>query len=122
MPSPQRRATRPTLRAAVAAVALVLCSEHLPGQAPAQPATPAVNVSGLIFGNYQYHLSGQSKDFNQFVVDRAYINVRATISERMSIRVTTDVFQSGDQNGWTIRAKYAYLQYDAVRAANWRTA
>jgi hypothetical protein len=91
-------------------------------QTPAQPTAPTVNVSGLIFGNYQYHLSGQSKDFNQFLLDRAYVNVRASVSERMSIRVTTDVFQSGDQNGWTIRAKYAYLQYDLVKEAAWCTA
>jgi hypothetical protein len=40
----------------------------------------------------------------------------------MSIRVTSDVFQSGDQNGWTIRAKYAYLQYDVVKRAAWTAA
>jgi hypothetical protein len=78
-----------------------------------------VSVSGLIFGNYQYHLSGQSKDFNQFLLDRAYVTVRAAVTDRMSVRVTTDVFQSGDQNGWTIRAKYAYLQYDLVKRAPW---
>jgi hypothetical protein len=108
------------------AATVTLCATalvpRLPGQThtqPAQPAAPTVNVSGLIFGNYQYHLSGQSKEFNQFALDRAYINVRATISQRMSARVTTDVFQSGDQNGWTIRAKYAYLQYDFLRDSSW---
>jgi hypothetical protein len=35
--------------------------------------------------------------------------------------LTTDVFQSGDQNGWTVRAKYAYLQYQLVRGAAWGT-
>jgi hypothetical protein len=105
----------------VAAGAIAVPSDVI-AQAPSQPATPAVNVSGLIFGNYQYHLSGQNKEFNQFVVDRAYVNVRATVSERTSIRVTTDVFQSGDQNGWTIRAKYAYLQYDVFKGNTWNGA
>ena len=91
-------------------------------QAAPQQSNPVVSVSGVIFGNYHYHLSGQSRDFNQFVVDRAYVNVRATVSERISVRITTDVFQSGDQNGWTIRAKYAYLQYDLAKAERWRTA
>jgi hypothetical protein len=88
-------------------------------QAPAQPSAPSANVSGVIFGNYQYLLSGQSKDFNQFLLERAYVTVRASVSQRMSIRVTSDVFQSGDQNGWTIRAKYAYLHYDFLRRAGW---
>jgi hypothetical protein len=88
---------------------------------PPQPASPVVTVSGLIFGNYQYHLSGQSKDFNQFVLDRAYVNVRATLTDRLNLRITTDVFQSGDQNGWTIRAKYAYLHYDLLKRAGWST-
>ena len=110
---------RPTcLRRAIAATAC-LAPGVLHGQTPAQPAAPAVNVSGLIFGNYQYHLSGQSKDFNQFLLDRAYVTVRASVADRMSIRVTTDVFQSGDQNGWTIRAKYAYLHYDLVKRSAW---
>lgn len=101
-----------------ASVALDSAAAQTPSQ-PAQPAAPTVNVSGLIFGNYQYHLSGQNKEFNQFLLDRAYVNVRATIGERMSARITTDVFQSGDQNGWTIRAKYAYLQYDFLKQAGW---
>src|SRR3712207_937264 len=87
----------------------LLAPNGLAAQAPTQPAAPTVNVSGVVFGNYQYHLGGQNKDFNQFVVDRAYMTVRASVSERTTVRVTADVFQSGDQNGWTIRAKYAYL-------------
>jgi hypothetical protein len=111
-----RNATRVPLVVVTLAVA---SPGQLRPQAPSQPAAPTVNVSGLIFGNYQYHLSGQSKEFNQFLLDRAYVNVRATVSDRMSIRVTTDVFQSGDQNGWTIRAKYAYLQYDFLKRPTW---
>jgi hypothetical protein len=108
---------------ALALIALATPSRgQLAGQAPSQPAAPTVNVSGLIFGNYQYHLSGASKDFNQFLLDRAYVTVRAAVNDRMSVRVTTDVFQSGDQNGWTIRAKYAYLQYDVVKQAAWNAA
>src|SRR5688572_25703490 len=93
------------LRAHVIGVAFgILVPGLARSQTPAQPAAPPVSVSGLIFGNYQYHLSGQSKDFNQFLLDRAYITVRATVSDRMSVRLTTDVFQSGHQNGWTMRA------------------
>jgi hypothetical protein len=112
-----RRHTLPFLLAAL------VCAWPLGvhAQTPSQPSGPAVNVSGVIFGNYQYHLSGQSKEFNQFLLERAYVTVRATVAERTSIRVTTDVFQSGDQNGWTIRAKYAYVQYDLLRRPVWST-
>jgi len=98
-----------------------LAGTDVAAQTPPQPAGPTVNVSGVVFGNYQYHLGGQSKDFNQFVVDRAYVTVRATVGDRTSARVTADVFQSGDQNGWTIRAKYAYVQYDLVKGGPWAT-
>ena len=106
---------------------VILAASLLPpqragGQTPDRPAPPSVNVSGLIFGNYQYHLGGQSKDFNQFLLDRAYVTVRAVVSDRMSVRITTDVFQSGDQNGWTIRAKYAYVQYDVAKRPGWNAA
>ena len=99
---------------------LPLFGGQLLAQAP-PPAAPAVNVSGVIFGNYQYHLGGQNKEFNQFLLDRAYVTVRASLTDRTSIRITTDVFQSGDQNGWTIRAKYAYLQHDVVKRPAWAT-
>ncbi|MFN2566114.1 MAG: hypothetical protein ABR499_14045 [Gemmatimonadaceae bacterium] len=109
-------------RLAIALAAALGSSRALFAQTPSRPATSAVNVSGLIFGNYQYHLGGQNKEFNQFALDRAYVTVRASLAERTSIRVTSDVFQSGDQNGWTIRAKYAYLQYDLLTRAGWTTA
>ena len=108
-------------RLAFAVAHLLLATPPLRGQTPSQPAAPAVNVSGVVFGNYQYHLSGQSKEFNQFLLERAYVTVRASVGARTSVRVTTDVFQSGDQNGWAIRAKYAYLQYDLVKGGPWTT-
>jgi hypothetical protein len=121
MHSPERRVVHLWLF-----VAALLCGTPLPprtleGQTPAQPSTPSVSVSGVVFGNYQYHLSGQSREFNQFLLERAYVTLRASLAERMSVRVTTDVFQSGDQNGWTVRAKYAYLQYDVRKGPAWNT-
>lgn len=106
------------LTSVVALVALPLGAPRLDAQTPT-PAAPSVSVSGVIFGNYQYHLSGQSKESNQFLLERAYLTVRGSLAERMSVRVTADVFQSGDQNGWTVRAKYAYLQYDVAKGPAW---
>lgn len=74
-----------------------------------QPSGPT--VSGIVVGSYQYLMGGTVEDANQFLLDRAYVNVRGRPSERLSYRITSDIFQSGDGNGWTLRAKYAYLDY-----------
>jgi hypothetical protein len=79
----------------------------------------------VIFGSYNYQLpttpaqlSGQTN--NQFILDRAYLTFRMPAGDRTSIRVTTDVYQTteGTPNAYTIRAKYAYLQYDAPKSAS----
>lgn len=92
--------------------------------APRAPAAPPV-FSGLIFGSYNYQLAttpaqlpGQTD--NQFILDRAYLTFRLPAGDRLGVRVTTDVYQSteGTPNAYTIRAKYAYLQYDHPKFAN----
>src|SRR6478609_1347845 len=92
-----------------------------PAQPAAQPApapTP-LNFSGVIFGSFNYTVPTAPNPFpnqrnNLFVIDRAYLTFRMPAGEHTSIRITTDVFQSTDSssNAYTVRAKYAYLQYD----------
>lgn len=82
------------------------------------PAKPALDFSGVLFGNYQYNTGKANRDANSFNLDRAYLTFRVPAGERTSIRITTDVFQDAGSNAYTVRAKYAYLQYDAVKAAN----
>ena len=91
-----------------------------PTAAPQPPAQSPLSFSGVIFGSYNYLLPTtpnplRNQSNNSFVVDRAYLNFRVAAGDRTSIRVTTDVFQSADStsNAYTIRAKYAYLQYEA---------
>ena len=103
------------------------------GAPPAQPAPSAsqpaaqspLNFSGVIFGSYNYLLPTtpnplRNQNNNAFVVDRAYLNFRIAAGQRTSIRITTDVFQSADStsNAYTLRAKYAFLQYEAPRMGN----
>jgi hypothetical protein len=95
-----------------------------PAPQPA-PAPSPLNFSGVIFGSYNYQLPTtpaqlRNQANNSFVVDRAYLTFRIAAGERTSIRITTDVFQSTDStsNAYTVRAKYAYLQYDAPRMKN----
>src|SRR5215218_4083500 len=96
-----------------------------PAPQPAAQAPSPLNFSGVIFGSFNYTLPTsptplRNQTNNSFVVDRAYLTFRMPAGDRTSIRVTTDVFQSTDStsNAYTIRAKYAYLQYDAPKIAN----
>ncbi|MFI5256610.1 MAG: hypothetical protein ACHQRK_05050 [Gemmatimonadales bacterium] len=114
----------------LAAVALTLCAggATLAAQqtTPAQPsaaapeAKPTLDFSGVIFGNYQYNTGPANHDANSFNLDRAYLTFRIPAGERTSIRVTTDVFQdaAAGSNAYTVRAKYAYLQYDVPKFAD----
>jgi hypothetical protein len=84
-----------------------------------------VAVSGLIFGSYNYQMSTSpaqlpSQVDNAFLLDRAYLNFRAPAGDRVSIRVTTDIYQTTEAsaNAYTLRAKYAYFQYDAPKSSN----
>ena len=101
------------------------------GTQPTQPATAPttapspLNFSGVIFGSYNYQLpttpaqlSGQIS--NSFIVDRAYLTFRMPAGDHVSIRITTDVYQTSDtpNNAYTIRAKYAFLQYDGSKFKN----
>ncbi len=111
---------------AVPGVLLALCAgATLPAQTTPAPAPAPSPFSGLIFGSYNYQvpttpspLPGQTD--NQFVLDRAYLTFRMPAGDHLSVRVTTDVYQSteGTPNAYSIRAKYAYVQYDQPKFAN----
>jgi hypothetical protein len=83
--------------------------------ATTQPASaaekPSLDFSGVVFGNYQYSTGETSRNANSFNLDRAYLTFRMPAGDRVSVRVTTDVFQDAGSNAYTVRAKYAYLQY-----------
>ncbi|MEO8333386.1 MAG: hypothetical protein ABI664_00335 [bacterium] len=110
----------PSWKAAAGLAAL--CSAPLAAQTPAPPSPM---FSGLVFGSYNYQMpTGASQLPNQannsFVVDRAYLTFRTTAGEHLSVRVTTDIYQTTESvaNAYTVRAKYAYLQYDGTRRAS----
>ncbi len=94
-----------------------------PDTAKPKPArAPQLDFSGVIFANFQYLLDhGPSRGANKFDVERVYLTFKMPVADRASVRLTTDLFQqqtSGNDayyKGWTIRAKYAYLQYDYLK-------
>ena len=89
--------------------------------------TPALDFSGVIFGNYGYRTDSAAKaglggqNPNQFTIERAYLNFRMPAGENGQIRITTDVFQNtnnatnGFYQGWAVRIKYGYLQYTGLK-------
>ena len=91
----------------------------------AQPSTPALDFSGVIFGNYQFRTDSAAraqtggKSPNAFTIDRVYLTFRMPVGERASIRATTDIFQNAAAGsyygGWTVRLKYGYLQYGVLQ-------
>ncbi len=95
---------------------------------PAKDAKPALDFSGLVFGSYQISTDAASKAANggkaanKFDIGRAYLNFKMPAGDRFSVRVTTDVKQqngsSGAYEGWIVRLKYAYLQYDIAKSAS----
>ena len=99
---------------------------HLGAQAAATPApTTPLNFSGIIFGSYNFQQSTTPSPLNRqidnaFIVDRAYLTFRMPAGDHTSIRITTDLYQTSEAtpNAYTIRAKYAYLQYDANKMDN----
>jgi len=106
-------------------------------QNPAGPATdttasapkasaPAIDFSGILFANYQYRGDrGPAKSANRFDLERAYLTFRMPAGDRAAIRITTDVFQQTSTGndayyrGWSVRAKYGYLQYNYLVGTEW---
>jgi hypothetical protein len=98
---------------------------------PAPPPPPAVvsipvDFSGVLYANFQYQgAAGASKSQNKFDLERAYLTFRMPAGDHASIRITADVFQQQTApndayyKGWVVRAKYAYLQYDYLKTADW---
>jgi hypothetical protein len=104
-------------------------ADSVRASAPAAAPAPKLDFSGVVFANYQYRTDrGAARGANKFDLERAYLTFRMPAGERASVRITTDVFQQqqsgndGYYRGWTVRAKYAYLQYDYLRRGTARGA
>ena len=113
-----------TARLAAIAIATIVVAAPLaaqqsaPAKAPDPAPKPTLDFSGVLFGNYQYNTGDASHNANALNLDRAYLTFKIPAGERTSIRVTTDVFQDAGSNAYTVRAKYAFLQYDVPKFDN----
>ena len=79
---------------------------------PTSTISVPIELSGVLYPQFIYGGAKGARSNNRFELERAYLNARAKISDRASIRVTTDVFRPAPTASYTIRAKYAYAQYD----------
>ena len=96
-----------------------------PPPAPAlKPATPGLDFSAWVFGDFQVQTDSASKAANggsrpnKFDIGRVYLTCRGPLGDRVSYRVTTDIKQGAGTDsykGWFVRLKYAYLQYDYLK-------
>jgi hypothetical protein len=110
---------RTLLAIAAAAIPAVTMAQ----QSPSTPATPAaatttvslpIEFSGLIFPQFIYGgaKGNGTRSANQFQLERAYLTAKAKIGDRLSLRLTSDIYRPGGNAGYTMRAKFAYMQYD----------
>jgi len=106
--------------AAVLTLAAVSISTQLTAQQAQAPAAPAIDFSGVLFGNFQYRTDSAAKaqtggkSPNRFDVGRAYLTFRMPAGDKTSIRITTDIFQNGG-NGWVARLKYGYINRELTK-------
>ena len=99
---------------------------QLGAQGATAPALPPLNFSGIIFGSYSFLQQSTTPNQlnrqidNAFIVDRAYLTFKMPAGAHTSIRITTDLYQTSETtpNAYTVRAKYAYLQYDGSTMDN----
>ena len=105
--------------------------------ANAPPQYPVVRVGGTLFADYTYQQApagvdadGRSIRQNSFNIGRAYVNVNASLSRLISLRITPDVVREMDSTGtatsvngsYVYRLKFAYVQFnfdDVVRPGSW---
>ena len=116
--------TRPIRVALSSFLLAVPMAAHAQAASSAAPAAPALNFSGILFGNYQYRTDRLARATNRFDLERAYLNFRLPVGDRTSIRITTDVYQQQNApddayyRGWAVRAKYAYIQHEFYNAGD----
>jgi hypothetical protein len=89
-----------------------------------KPATPGLDFSAWVFGDFQYQTDDAAKAANggsapnKFDIGRAYLTFKGPLGDRVSYRVTTDIKQGAGTDsykGWFVRLKYAFLQYDYMK-------
>lgn len=93
-------------------IALVLAAPAALVAQGAAPLASRLDFSGVLFGAFQYQTAAGARNANKFDLERAYLNFRMPVADRLSIRVTADLSPQQSGTGYVLRDKYAFLQYD----------
>jgi len=76
-------------------------------------ALKGFKVGTTVFAEWNAKDVDNGSSSNEFVVNRAYFTLTKDINDWLGLNVTTDIFQSKDdddkENGWEIRLKNAYV-------------
>ena len=103
------------LALAVAVSPAIATAQQTPAAAPAATTVAIpIEFSGLLFPQFIYGgpKGNGTRSANQFQLERAYLTAKAKIGDRTSVRLTSDIFRLGGNTGYTMRVKFAYVQYD----------
>lgn len=68
-------------------------------------------VSGRLYAHWMMDLTDGGGNANEFALSRAYVTVRSKLSDYTSVRITTDLRQTGDFDGYNVILKYGYLDW-----------
>ncbi|UCG61490.1 MAG: hypothetical protein JSV52_14420 [Candidatus Zixiibacteriota bacterium] len=71
------------------------------------------NIGGNLFAHWMMDLSDEADSFNEFALERAYVDIKSTLSDYTSVRLTTDL-RSADVDGsevYNIIIKYAHVDW-----------
>ena len=94
----------------------IAAAQQTPANPPASTTSTTgslpIEFSGLLFAQLIYGGAKGNRSANQFQLERAYLTAKAKVADRTSIRLTADVYRPGGNAGYTMRAKFAFVQYD----------
>jgi hypothetical protein len=117
-------------RIATLAAALTLCAAAASAQVTPAAGytppddTPSIKIGAVFYGDYTYTQSPQQKDadgntinFSQFNVGRAYLNITGNISHLVAFRITPDISRETGTGAslagsLEFRIKYAFAQFN----------
>ena len=80
-----------------------------------KPPNP-VEFGGTAYMSYSFDNDGADRSDNRFAVDRFYFNTKKRLTDRMSLRLTTDIATrvESSKTKFNTYVKYAYVKFDRV--------
>lgn len=75
------------------------------------PALKGLSIGALAYFDYSFgEKSKNNTHFNEFALNRGYINIRKEITPWFKARITPDIFKDAT-NGYVLRMKYYYADF-----------